>query len=297
MKISPRNGPFLIACFYGAISSSWIFASDIVVGQFYTTPSQSVVIQTVKGLFFVGATTLLLYVLVKKLVQRQDYILSLVGASEASYRELFYYSPAPMIIFDLQSFAVLDANDAAERVCHRDRQTLRLLTLQELFPRQEQRLRHWVGASGNLQGNRIHDLVFSDSEGEGSGTIDASCRKVSYNGQPAGLVVLDYLEEDFVHLRNVEQTAHRLEIARQIPRHSAAFLLTGMGNDGAAGLKHIRSTGALTAAQDKQSCVVFGMPNEAIKLDAAAYVLPLDVISAFIQTMLRGKGPARIRSA
>ncbi|WP_455384162.1 chemotaxis protein CheB, partial [Acidihalobacter prosperus] len=44
---------------------------------------------------------------------------------------------------------------------------------------------------------------------------------------------------------------------------------TGMGNDGAHGLKRMRDAGAYTMAQDEASCVVFGMPKEALKLDAA----------------------------
>ncbi len=67
---------------------------------------------------------------------------------------------------------------------------------------------------------------------------------------------------------------------------SAALLLTGMGNDGAQGLKRLHDAGALTAAQDEASSVVFGMPREAIKLGAADYVLPLDKIAAFIEQVL-----------
>jgi two-component system chemotaxis response regulator CheB len=51
-------------------------------------------------------------------------------------------------------------------------------------------------------------------------------------------------------------------------------LLTGMGRDGAAGLLEMRRAGATTIAQDEASCVVFGMPREAIALGAAEYVLP-----------------------
>jgi len=52
-------------------------------------------------------------------------------------------------------------------------------------------------------------------------------------------------------------------------------LMTGMGNDGAQGLLEMRNAGAHTIAQDEASCVVFGMPKEAIRLGAAAQVLPL----------------------
>jgi two-component system chemotaxis response regulator CheB len=51
-----------------------------------------------------------------------------------------------------------------------------------------------------------------------------------------------------------------------------------MGDDGARGLLEMREAGARTIAQDEASCVVFGMPREAIKLGAAERVLPLDRI-------------------
>lgn len=56
-------------------------------------------------------------------------------------------------------------------------------------------------------------------------------------------------------------------------------LLTGMGADGARGLLAMRDAGAHTIAQDEASCVVFGMPREAIRLDAASEVLPLNRIA------------------
>jgi two-component system, chemotaxis family, protein-glutamate methylesterase/glutaminase len=61
---------------------------------------------------------------------------------------------------------------------------------------------------------------------------------------------------------------------------SVGVLLTGMGCDGAAGLLRMRQAGAHTIAQDEASCVVFGMPREAIALGAAAQVLPLSAVPA-----------------
>ncbi len=59
---------------------------------------------------------------------------------------------------------------------------------------------------------------------------------------------------------------------------SAGVLLTGMGSDGAAELKHLRALQAVTIAQNERTCTVFGMPGEAIKIGAAKYVLPPDEI-------------------
>lgn len=61
-----------------------------------------------------------------------------------------------------------------------------------------------------------------------------------------------------------------------------ALLLTGMGDDGARGMKRLHDGGAQTVAQDEASCVVFGMPMEAIKLGAAGRVLPLDRMAGAI---------------
>jgi two-component system chemotaxis response regulator CheB len=55
-----------------------------------------------------------------------------------------------------------------------------------------------------------------------------------------------------------------------------------VGDDGAHGLKAMRDAGAATVAQDEASCVVFGMPKEAIKLGAAERVLPLDAIAGAV---------------
>jgi two-component system chemotaxis response regulator CheB len=61
--------------------------------------------------------------------------------------------------------------------------------------------------------------------------------------------------------------------------HVIGCLLTGMGRDGAQGLKAIRECGGWTIAQDEQSSVVYGMPREAVRMDAACEVLSLDEIT------------------
>lgn len=70
--------------------------------------------------------------------------------------------------------------------------------------------------------------------------------------------------------------------ANHVGRNAVAVIMTGMGDDGARGLLELKNSGAFTIAQDEESCVVFGMPKEAIKLGAANKVLPLNRISGFI---------------
>jgi two-component system chemotaxis response regulator CheB len=65
-------------------------------------------------------------------------------------------------------------------------------------------------------------------------------------------------------------------VARDSPAGALGILLTGMGADGARGLLAMRQSGCRTIAQDENSCVVFGMPREAIRVGGAENVLPLD---------------------
>jgi two-component system chemotaxis response regulator CheB len=64
--------------------------------------------------------------------------------------------------------------------------------------------------------------------------------------------------------------------------NAIGIIMTGMGDDGARGLLEMREAGAATMAQDEESCVVFGMPKEAIRLGAVKTVLPLSRIAQTI---------------
>jgi two-component system chemotaxis response regulator CheB len=70
--------------------------------------------------------------------------------------------------------------------------------------------------------------------------------------------------------------------ARYAGQNAVGALLTGMGDDGARGMLEMKQAGAATIAQDEASCVVFGMPKEAIKLNGVDKVLPLDSIAGAI---------------
>ena len=71
-------------------------------------------------------------------------------------------------------------------------------------------------------------------------------------------------------------------VAQSAAMNAIGILLTGMGADGANGLLEMKMAGAYTIAQDEKSSVVFGMPKEAIKLNAAISVLALDQIATFV---------------
>jgi two-component system chemotaxis response regulator CheB len=77
-------------------------------------------------------------------------------------------------------------------------------------------------------------------------------------------------------------------VASELGNAAIGCLLTGMGKDGASGLLAMRRAGAHTIAQDEATSVVFGMPREAILLDAATRVLPLHEIASALVALTRG---------
>ena len=70
--------------------------------------------------------------------------------------------------------------------------------------------------------------------------------------------------------------------ARYAGQNAVGVILTGMGDDGARGMLEMKQAGAMTIAQDEATCVVFGMPNEAIKRGAVDEVLPLEAVAGAI---------------
>ena len=119
-----------------------------------------------------------------------------------------------------------------------------------------------------------------------------------------------YIAPDEAHMG--VRTGPRISLSRTDPEHglrpavahlfrSAAatygrrvvgILLSGMGTDGAEELKALRELGAVTFAQDSESCVVFGMPGEAVKIGGATYTMPPEAIASALLT-LAGKGMGR----
>jgi len=70
-------------------------------------------------------------------------------------------------------------------------------------------------------------------------------------------------------------------------RNAIGVILTGMGNDGAQGMKEMHDVASKTIAQDEASSVVFGMPKEAIQLGGVDYILPLNQITTKLLSIIK----------
>lgn len=73
--------------------------------------------------------------------------------------------------------------------------------------------------------------------------------------------------------------------ARYAGKNAIGVIMTGMGDDGARGLLEMKEAGAKTIAQDEKSCVVYGMPKEAVKLGAADKIMPLEQIAGHVNSL------------
>jgi two-component system chemotaxis response regulator CheB len=86
-------------------------------------------------------------------------------------------------------------------------------------------------------------------------------------------------------------------IAANAGKNSVGVILTGMGNDGAAGLLRMRQAGARTIGQDESSCLIYGMPKTAMLLGAVETELPLSKIPQEILDRCGTAGPHQVRRA
>jgi two-component system chemotaxis response regulator CheB len=84
-------------------------------------------------------------------------------------------------------------------------------------------------------------------------------------------------------------------VARHAGRNAIGIMLTGMGRDGADAMKELRDAGAHNIAQDEATCVVYGMPREAVASGAVHEVLPVQKIAGHVLDQLKAAGPALSR--
>lgn len=93
--------------------------------------------------------------------------------------------------------------------------------------------------------------------------------------QSGALNIVRLKDGPMVHFQRPAVDVLFQSVAKQVGRNAVGVILTGMGADGAKGLLAMKENGAYTLAQDEKSCVVFGMPKEAIKLGAVDKVVSL----------------------
>lgn len=121
----------------------------------------------------------------------------------------------------------------------------------------------------------VHEGKHGDVLKPGTVWIAPGGRQMAVMQTPTGFELkIDDSAQVNLHRPSVDVLFH--SAAKHAGPHTLGILLTGMGNDGAQGLKALRDSGAFTIAQDQASSVIFGMPEQAIRLGAASVVVGLD---------------------
>jgi len=111
-----------------------------------------------------------------------------------------------------------------------------------------------------------------------------------------GNYVVKIKEGPMVHYQRPSVDVLFQSVARHVGRNAVGVLLTGMGADGAKGLLEMKNSDARTIAQDEETCVVFGMPGEAIKLGAAERIVPLPRIAGTIVELIQSGSALKNRA-
>jgi len=120
------------------------------------------------------------------------------------------------------------------------------------------------------------------------GRVSVPCTRDHFVVNPDG--VFQYVEQPAQQIHRPSVDVLFDSLARAPLPSGVAVLLTGMGRDGAAGLKALKDSGWRTFAQDQVSSIVWGMPGAAVKLGAADRVLPLGEIGPAISEIFAPRG-------
>ena len=157
-----------------------------------------------------------------------------------------------------------------------------LLIVQHIAPGFVQGLTEWLGQSCGLPAH-----VATDRELALPGHIYIAPEDFHMGIDKNGRIKL--VDDAPVHGLRPSVSFLFHSVAEAMGPNAAGVLLTGMGSDGADGLKLMRDKGAITIAQDETSSVVHGMPGVAIRLNAATHVLPPQNIAELLKRLLKNK--------
>ena len=152
-----------------------------------------------------------------------------------------------------------------------------------------------VTAFGSLQvaGQTIPVSLVQHRSNESTADTLAAVVGVNADQRQVPVAVRHVLLMSFLELlRSGHEPAER-SFAEYGGSNAMGAIMTGMGNDGAEALGRIRAEGGFTIAQDEKTCVVFGMPKEAIRMDSVDEIRPLDEIAQRIVDFGAGKHRAR----
>jgi len=120
----------------------------------------------------------------------------------------------------------------------------------------------------------------------GSVLIAPGSRNMIVRKNEKGETEIDFISKTYKEFNHPSIDALMLSVANIFGNRAIGVILTGMGRDGAQGMKEIKEKGGYTIAQNKETCVVYGMPKEVVENGDAKAIVPINEIGGFIVSCL-----------
>ncbi|WP_049421642.1 PAS domain S-box protein, partial [Stenotrophomonas maltophilia] len=217
---------------YLAMALAWMISTDSAVQALVPDPQQAALWQGLKGSFFALASAGLLYLLLRPLAEHVLHTHARQQASELRLRQMFEGNPGPILVYDLDTLAILDANPAACTAFGWDRDELLEQTIDSLWPPgQDQALQTKLEAIREAP-EELCILRTQLQLRDGSlRQMELRSNAISYDGHNARLLIaIDRTAEDLAQLRR-DQALARVEEAHELARIGAWELdpSTGLG--------------------------------------------------------------------
>lgn len=217
---------------YLAMALAWIISTDSAVRALVPDPQQAALWQGLKGSFFAVASAGLLYFLLRPLAEHALHTHARQQASELRLRQMFEGNPGPVLVYDLDTLAILDANPAACSAFGWDREALLEQTINVLWPPgQDQALQTKLEAIREAP-EQLCILRAQLQLRDGSlRHMELRSNAISYDGHNARLLIaIDRTAEDLAQQRR-DQALARVEEAHELARIGAWELdpSTGLG--------------------------------------------------------------------
>ncbi len=217
---------------YLVMALAWMISTDSVVQALVPDPQQAALWQGLKGSFFALASAGLLYLLLRPLAEHVLHTHARQQASELRLRQMFEGNPGPILVYDLDTLAILDANPAACAAFGWDQDELLEQTIDALWPPgQDQALQTKLEAIREAP-EELCILRAQLQLRDGSlRQMELRSNAISYDGHNARLLIaIDRTAEDLAQLRR-DQALARVEEAHELARIGAWELdpSTGLG--------------------------------------------------------------------
>lgn len=210
MLSSLRVSPLSIALGYFIIAAAWILLSDQAIEAIVTTPGTLSVLQSVKGVFFVTVTGVLLYMFSSRLQSDIEDKEESKNIANQEFEKLFRKNPNVMFVYDMATYRFIEVNDRMIRKYGYSRDELMKMTIKDLHPEEEIKMIkddvESVGTEFNLSSGWTH-ITKNGERLE----VEVSAYPLDYQGKKAELVLIMDITEKVKTERELINTYNELD--------------------------------------------------------------------------------------